>query len=114
MREDTRKKLEERLDLINGEIAIKEDKVYKWRAVWVTGLIGMGVGCLSLHDGRIIAGAIISTGGLLFKAINNMYLSNFKVEKGVLEYGLAHPENVIEYDFDKRDNNYKGGKHFKK
>ena len=114
MREDTRRKLEERLDLINGEIAIREDKVYKWQAVCVTGLIGIGVGCLSVHDGRIIAGVIISTGGLLFRVINNIYLSNFKMEKGVLEYGLAHPENVIEHDFDKWENNHKGGKHFKK
>ena len=114
MRKETKKILEKRLDCISGEIAYKEDKIYKWRGVCFTGLLGMGFGVLSIHNGRVIAGGIIAASGLLFKMINNFSLVKLQTEKNVLKYSLEHTESVIEYDLGDDEENNKSGKHFRK
>ena len=114
MREETKKLLEKRLEFVNGMIINIEDKSYCWSGVYFTGLVGLGFGILSAHDNRTLAGGIVAVSGLLFKTINDFKLLKFQNEREVLEYGLSHPENVIEHDFDKKDEDKKGGKHFKK
>ena len=111
MRDETKKMLEKRLNVLNNKMNDKKNIICNWKAVYITGMIGIGAGVLSLHQGRVVAGAIIAIGGGLFKIINDVSLANLKVEKEVLEYGLSHPESIYEYNFDEED---KKGKHLKK
>lgn len=114
MQEDTKRKLEKRLDFVNEKIYKKENMVSNWKAAYFTGIVGMGLGVLSLHQGRIAAGAIISVGSAIFKAMNDFSLVSFEMEKDDLEYGLKHPDSVMEFDLDDEEENDKGGKHFRK
>lgn len=114
MKEETRQILKKKLNAVNEKISDREDKVRNWNAVNLVGLVGGTIGVMSLDDGKIIAGMIVGIGGLVFKTINAIVLNDYEIEKEVLEYGLNHPDNVIEYDlFDEKDDN-KGGKRFKK
>lgn len=113
MKDETKKLLEKRLKFVNGKIISIEDRNVCLRGVYFTGLVGMGLGIISSQDNRTIAGCVIAMGGLLFKTINDFRLVGFKTEQEVLEYGLSHPENVIEHDFNE-DDDKKDGKHFKK
>lgn len=114
MQEKTKKILEKRLEIVNDNIVKKQYKVSNWKAFYFTGLVGLSYGVLSMHSERVIAGGIIAVSGLLFKTINNFSLGNFKSEKEWLEYGLSHPDKVIEHHFYDDDSSQKGGKHFKK
>ena len=114
MQEKTKKILEKRLEIVNDNIVKKQYKVSNWKAFYFTGLVGLSYGVLSMHSERVIAGGIIAVSGLLFKMINDFSLGNFKSEKEWLEYGLSHPDKVIEHHFYDDDSSQKGGKHFKK
>lgn len=115
VQEETRRILEKRLEIVNDSITEKQYKVSNWTAFYFTGLVGLGYGILSMHNERVIAGGIIATSGLLFKAINDFSLTNFKKEKELIEYNLNYPDNVKEYHFyDEENRNQKRGKHFKK
>ena len=113
MREDTKQLIKEQINILNEKIDDKEDKVRNWNAVYLTGLVGGTIGVIGLDKGKIIAGMIVGISGVVFKAINAIALNNFETEKDILEYGLEHPDNVMEYDLDE-DENDKGGKHFRK
>lgn len=114
MQEETKKLLEKRLKVVNDNIVKKQYKVSNWKAFYFTGLAGQLFGVLSMHSERVIAGGIIAVSGILFKTMNTLALENFESEKELLEYGLSHPDKVIEHYFYDDDSSQKGGKHFKK
>ena len=114
MRENTKQLIKKQINILNEKIDDKEDKVRNWNAVYLTGLVGGTIGVIGLDKGKIIAGMIVGISGVIFKTINAIALNNFETEKDILEYGLEHPESVIEYDLGDDEENNKSGKHFRK
>lgn len=102
--------IQQRLDFINGEIDKKERAVSNLRMVYTVGVIGMGYGILSIDEGKVIAGLIVSMTGLIFELINSNRLIDFEFERDMLELNLGYSDDGTDYNFDDK----KGGKHFKK
>ena len=107
MREQTKKKLEERVKLLDDKIIKKEMQVSNWNAFHLTGLVGFSYGMFSLDKSRIIAGCIVSVGGLVFKTINAFRLADYEEERDALEYGLKHPDSIMEIDIYEDDEDEK-------
>lgn len=107
MREQTRKNLEKRVKFLNDKIVKKEEQVENWNVFYLTGLVGLGYGMLSLDKSKIMAGCIVSMGGLVFKAINAFRLADYEEERDALDYGLKHPDSVMEFDIYEDDEDEK-------
>ena len=92
--------IQQRLDFINGEIDKKEIAVSNLRMVYTVGVIGMGYGILSIDEGKVIAGFIVSMTGLIFELINSNRLIDFEFERDMLELNLGYSDDSTDYNFD--------------
>lgn len=108
MTEQTRKSVLKTLEIIERKMDIKEDNVRGGLYMFGVGVAGMAYGVLSKSDSSLISGLIVSSGSLLFRAINNMSLNNLRVQQYLYRYALKY-DNVDEYHSDGKD-----GKQFKR
>ncbi len=108
MKEETRIRMEKYLKVVDDKIQNKEDNVRGGLYMSVVGIMGATYGVLTKSDSAFISGIIVSSGGLIFRVINNIFLDRLTFEKYSLKYALKN-DNVNEYYSDR-----KGGKHFKK
>ncbi len=109
--ESTRERFEERLQIVDGKIINKEDNVRGGLYMLGVGMAGMVFGALTKSDSHLFSGLIVSGGSLLFRFVNRQVLMSYEEEQDLLRFVLENPEKVIEK---KHDENFKGGKHFKK
>ena len=107
MREEAKNRISETIDYIDLKIGNKEDNVRGSIYMLGVGLAGTIYGALAHSDSSLISGMIVSSGSLIFRAINQMLLNKLRVEKFVFEYALRH-DGIVEYNDDEYD-----GKHFK-
>lgn len=116
MTEDTRKLLKQRLEFANRQIVNTQYKIDGGRCIYFVGMAGVINGMLLSSPSHIISGMVVGVGGIIYKFIYDISQANYNFEKESIEYGLKHPESVIEFKNtdDEKDDNKKGGKHFKK
>ena len=110
MREETKRVLENRLNIVNERIFKNEEHIMGGLYAFGVGALGMAYGVLSKSDSSFVSGMIVSSGSLLFRCFyqrQNYYLRDTQY---YLRYALKHPEIVKEYSSDEE---YQG-KHFKK
>ena len=100
--------IEENLKIIDKKIRNKEDNVRGGLYMLGVGLVGIAYGALTKSDSSLFSGMIVSSGSLIFRAMNSISLEKLRMEQYTYRYAL-HYNNYDEYYSDE-----KGGKHFKK
>lgn len=98
----------DRLKAIDKKIMNKEDNVRGGFYMFGVGIAGIMYGVLSKSDSSIISGMAVSSGSLIFRAINNISLNRLRLEQSTYRYILMNNSND---EYSKKDG---CGKHFKK
>ena len=108
MKKETRNGIEQLLENVNEKIVKKEDNVRGSLYMLGVGLVGMTYGVLTKSDSSVMSGIVVSSGSLIFRAINSLALKDLRYKQYSYRYALRY-DNVDEYHFESKD-----GKHFKK
>lgn len=106
MEKQTINGIEQMLEDVNEKIVKKESNARGSLYMFGVGLAGIAYGVLTKSDSSLMSGIVVSSGSLIFRAINGLSLKGLRYRQYSYIYALRY-DNVDEHHFE-------GGKHFKK